>query len=84
MKKEIFIISSSQGKNYANSLKKLLNTNIKLAEAEYETICWSDNVFKLSETTIQNLENKFQNLYENSGYTIALLTLFLKIIILSK
>jgi len=75
MTKTIFIISSGEGKKYAQALKNLLNNSFASSEPRYSVEVWSDEgQFPLTHTTIESLEKKILSLAENKGFIVAMMT----------
>jgi len=75
MSKNIFIISSSEGLEYAEAMKKLLNERFKQKGSDYSAETWSDEgKLPLTNTIIEGLEKTFTDLSKNDGYVIAMMT----------
>jgi predicted nucleotide-binding protein len=75
MAKNIFIISSIEGLEYAKALKRHLNEKFKKAGFDYSVETWSDGgIFPLTNTTIESLEKTFVDLSNNDGFVIAMMT----------
>lgn len=71
--RKVFIGSSSEGVEYAEKLKILLDK--KLCRYNLQCVVWNEpGTFSLSDTTIDNLESLGKELSKNFGYAILLLT----------